>query len=212
METLAAITLRRSIRKYRDIPVEFEKVGHILNAARLAPSAGNIQDWKFILVTEEDTRKKIAEACLHQFWMQDAPLHIIVCAQPKKVASFYGERGEKVYCMQSGSAAIENMLLAATALNLGSCWVGAFEEGMLRKALKIPDNVIPQAVITIGYAAEKPKMPQKFKMENVMFIGQYGNKVKDLAAYLHYYSEHVQRAVKKGKEMVRKVIENKNNK
>lgn len=212
MELFAAITLRRSIRKYRDIPVEFEKVGHILNAARLAPSAGNIQDWKFILVTKEDSRKKIAEACVRQFWMQDAPLHIVVCAQPKKVAGFYGARGEKVYCMHNAGAAIENMLLAAVDQNLGACWVGAFEENMLRKALNIPGDVIPQAVITVGYAAEKPKMPQKFKIENVMFIEEYGNKIKDIDAYLHYYSEHVQAAIRKGKEMVRKVIEKKNNK
>ena len=104
------------------------------------------------------------------------------------------------------------MLLAAVDQNLGACWVGAFEENMLRKALNIPGDVIPQAVITVGYAAEKPKMPQKFKIENVMFIEEYGNKIKDIDAYLHYYSEHVQAAIRKGKEMVRKVIEKKNNK
>jgi len=209
METLEAITLRRSIRRYQDTPVEFEKVGNILNAARLAPSAGNVQDWRFILVTKEDVRKKIAEACVKQYWMQDAPVHIVVVGQPKKVATFYGEKGEKIYCMHGCAAAAENMLIAATAQGLGSCWVGAFEEGMLRKALNIPADVSPQAVITIGYAAEKPRMPQKFKMENITFIEAYGNRIKDVAAFLGYYGEHVQSAIKKGKEMFRKVLEKK---
>ncbi len=209
METLEAITLRRSIRKYQDIPVEFEKVGNILNAARLAPSAGNVQDWKFILVTKADVRTKIAEACVKQYWMQEAPVHIVVVGHPKKVATFYGEKGGKTYCMHGCGAAIENMLIAATAQGLGSCWVGAFEEGMLRKTLNIPADAAPQAVVTIGYAAEKPRMPQKFKTENVTFIEAYGNRIKDLAAFLGYYGEHVQSAIKKGKEMFRKVLEKK---
>ncbi|MBW2973074.1 nitroreductase family protein [Candidatus Woesearchaeota archaeon] len=209
METLDCITLRRSVRKYKDVPVEFEKIGNILNAARLAPSAGNVQDWRFILVTKEDARKKIAEACLHQLWMQDAPVHIVAVGHPKKVGTFYGERGEKVYCKHNCGAAVENILLAATAQGLGSCWVGAFEEAMLRKALNIPADAAPQAVITIGYAKEKPRMPRKFKLENITFIEQYGNRIKDISAYFGYYSEHVQRALKKGKEMFKKVLEKK---
>lgn len=209
METIEAISLRRSVRRYLDVPVEFEKVGSILNAARLAPSAGNVQDCRFILVTKEDIRKKIAEACLKQYWMQDAPLHIVVVSHPQKVASFYGEKGEKVYCLQGSGAAVENILIAAADQGLGSCWVGAFEEGMLRKALKIPADALPQAVITIGYAAEKPKMPQKFKIENVAFIEEYGNRIKDIDAFLGYYGAHVQSAIKKGKEMFRRVLEKK---
>lgn len=209
METLEAIRLRRSIRKYLDVPVEFGKVGNILDAARLAPSAGNVQDWKFILVTKEETRKKIAEACLKQYWMQDAPVHIVVVSHPKKVAAFYGEKGEKIYCRHSSAAAVENMLIAATDQGLGSCWVGAFEESMLRTVLKIPANASPEAIVTIGYAAEKPQMPQKFKTENVAFFESYGNRIKDIAAFMGYYGEHVQSAIKKGKEMFKKVLERK---
>ncbi|MBD3303648.1 hypothetical protein GF343_00740 [Candidatus Woesearchaeota archaeon] len=209
METLEALRLRRSIRNYMDVPVEFEKVGNILDAARLAPSAGNVQDWKFILVTKEETRKKIAEACLKQYWMQDAPVHIVVVCHPKKVAAFYGEKGEKVYCRHNSAAAVENMLVAAIDQGLGSCWVGAFEEDMLRTALKIPANASPEAVVTVGYAAEKPQMPQKFKIENIAFFESYGNRIKDIAAFMDYYGEHVQSAIKKGKEMFKKVLEKK---
>ena len=209
METLNCIATRRSVRKYKDIPLEFEKIGKILDAGRLAPSAGNLQDWKFILITEEETRKKIAEACLKQYWMQDAPVHIVVVSHPKRVARFYGDKGEKIYNLHNAAAAIQNMLLAAIDQGMGCCWVGAFEEGMLRQALDIPDSAMPQAVLTFGYADEKPPRPPKYTIENVTYIESYGNKVKDIAAYRGYYSEHVQRAIKKGREMVRKILDKK---
>jgi len=209
LETLNCIATRRSVRKYKDIPLEFEKIGKILDAGRLAPSAGNLQDWKFILITEEETRKKIAEACLKQYWMQDAPVHIVVVSHPKRVARFYGDKGEKIYNLHNAAAAIQNMLLAAIDQGMGCCWVGAFEEGMLRQALDIPDSAMPQAVLTFGYADEKPPRPPKYTIENVTYIESYGNKVKDIAAYRGYYSEHVQRAIKKGREMVRKILDKK---
>jgi nitroreductase len=209
LETLNCIATRRSVRKYKDIPLEFEKIGKILDAGRLAPSAGNLQDWKFILITEEETRKKIAEACLKQYWMQDAPVHIVVVSHPKRVARFYGDKGEKIYNLHNAAAAIQNMLLAAIDQGLGCCWVGAFEEGMLRQALSIPDSAMPQAVLTFGYADEKPPRPPKYTIENVTYIESYGSKVKDIAAYRGYYSEHVQRVIKKGREMVRKILDKK---
>jgi len=209
LDTLDCIATRRSVRKYKDISIEFEKIGKILDAGRLAPSAGNLQDWKFILVTEEEARKKIAEACLKQYWMQDAPVHIIVVSHPKRVARFYGEKGEKIYTQHNAAAAMQNMLLAANDQGLGCCWVGAFEEGMLRQALAIPDSAMPQAVLTFGYSDEKAKRPPKYTIEDVAFIEAYGNKVKDIAAYRGYYLEHVQRAIRKGKEMVRKILDKK---
>lgn len=207
MELIDAIKSRRSIRKYLDSPVEFEKVGVILEAARNAPSAGNVQDWKFIIVTEFETRKQIADACLQQYWMESAPVHIVVCAQPEKSERFYGERGKTLYSIQNSAAAIENMLLMASDQGLGSCWVSAFDADMLRTTVGIPENVIPQAVITAGYADEVPPSPQKLALENVVFIEKWGNRIRDMATYMEYYSAHVQNAVKKGKKLVQKIIE-----
>jgi nitroreductase len=209
METLDAITKRRCVRKYKDVPVEFEKIGHILNAGRLAPNAGNLQDWKFILVTKKDLREKITEACLGQHWMTTAPVYIVVIAHPERVKVHYGDRGEKVYCIQNSAAAMENMFLAAVDQGLGCAWVSAFEEGALKSALNIPGDAAPQGVLTIGYADETPGLPKKYTMTDITFIEQYGNKIKDFSAYLGYYSEHIQRAVKKGKETFKKVLENK---
>ena len=202
MDTIECIATRRSIRKFLDIPVEFEKLGNILDAGRHAPSAGNLQDWKFILITDEKMRAEVAKACVEQFWIATAPIHIIVCTSPEKTKRFYGRQGEK-YSIQNGAAVIQNMLLAAHAQELGSCWVGAFEDEALKRLLSIPDDVIIQGIIPIGYPDEKVPTPLRFTLENTTYIEGWGNRVKDIAAYMEWYGEHVQKAIKKGKELVK---------
>src|SRR3989338_6674650 len=101
METFEVIEKRRSIRKYLEVPIEWEKVGNILRAAQQAPSAGNLQDWKFVVVTDKEIRKKIANAALQQNWIEKAPVLIVVYSEPYKVKRFYGEIGEKVYSVQN---------------------------------------------------------------------------------------------------------------
>ncbi len=208
MDTLKCIESRRSIRKYLDRPVEFEKVGNILNAGRLAPSAGNVQDWKFILVIEHDLRKQIAEACMQQYWMETAPVHIVVCGQPVKTERMYGKRGEELYSIQNAAAAAENMLLAATDQGLGSCWISAFQESMLRRALAIDDDARPMGLITLGYADEMPSTPLKQTLETVTFIERWESRIKDFAAYIGYYSQHVAKAAGAGRAAVQRWIEN----
>jgi len=199
MEVFECISTRRSIRKYLDIPVEWDKVGTILEAGRLAPSSGNIQDYNFIVVQDEDKRKTIAEASLRQHWMSKAPVYIIVCADLKKSERFYGVRGSRLYSIQNCAAAIENMLLTAHSLDLGACWVGAFDENVVSRVLNIPDSVRPQAIITIGYSDEKPTIPQRYPLTTVAFLEKYGNRIKDMAAVLHDYSLVMERNLKKGK-------------
>ena len=207
METIECIRTRRSIRKFADTPLEFEKVGNVLDAGRCAPSAGNLQDWKFILVTESNTRQEIAEACLQQYWMNTAPVHIIVCAQPDRSERFYGERGRKIYSIQNCSAVAENMIIAAHDQGLGACWVSAFDESMIRRTVNIPESASPQVVVVIGYADEHPPEPPKLNIENVVYIEKWGSRIRDMAAWMEHYSEHVQKAVFAGKEFIKKGIE-----
>lgn len=175
MDTMEAILKRRSIRKYKDIPVEQDKLVTILEAGRQAPSAGNIQEWKFVFVTEKSTISKIAEACLKQYWIETTPLVIVIVSNPEKSIQHYGERG-KIYAIQNCAAAAENMLLAATSVGLASCWVSAFDELMLKEALGIPERGTPQAVLTIGYADEEVPTPFKTPLESVVFLQKYGNR------------------------------------
>ena len=186
MEVLDAILSRRSIRKYMDVPVEREKIGRILEAGKAAPSAGNIQNWKFLLIEQADKRQKIAEACLQQWWMAKAASIIIIVTEPDKVRQFYGIRGERLYSVQNAAAAAMCMLLQAHELGLGSCWVGAFDEAKLKTLCSIPDQARPQIVLTIGYPDENPPPPPEFGMEEVMFFRDFGgqpNRIEDIPFY-----------------------------
>jgi len=173
MELQEAIKERRSIKKYLPTPVEHEKVSLLINAASLAPSSGNIQNWAFVLVTDKDKQQEIAKACLDQLWMAQAPLHIVVCAKTEKIKEFYGQKADD-YSHQNCSAAIQNILLTATELGLGSCWVGAVNERIIRKTLSMEDSEKVIAVITIGYKDEDPKQPARTKAEFFTFFDKWG--------------------------------------
>ena len=179
MDAIDAIMTRRSIRKYRDIPVEWDKVGVILEAGRLAPSSGNLQNWKFIVVLDEEKRKGIAEACLEQFWMQNAPVHIIIVSEIEKARRFYGVRGERLYTVQNAAAVAENMLIAAHAQGLGACWVGSFDEEQLRRVCSIPEYIRPQAVITVGIPDEIVPTPGKYRIYDIVHLEKWDAKIKD---------------------------------
>ena len=193
MNTLEAINARRSVRRYLDRPVEFEKITTILDAARKAPSAGNLQDWRFVIVSERGLISQVASYSIEQYWVQTAPLVIIVCAVPEKHEMYYGLRGKRLYNIQDCAASIQNILLAATELGLGSCWIGAFEEEKLRELFGIPVDVRPQAVITIGYSDETPKDRQLIELENLAFFNRYNSKIEKLHIVFRDYSTEWQK-------------------
>lgn len=205
MEVVECIKTRRSVRKFLEVPVEWDKIGQIVDAGRYAPNAGNLQNWKFIIVLNQDTRKALAEACLQQLWMSKAPAHIIICSEPEKAKRFYGIRGERLYTIQNCAAAVQNMLLTAHSLGLGACWVGAFDEDMIKRAVSIPDYARPQAVIPIGYPGEKVPTPTMYQLENLVYMEGWGARIKDLDEYLGYTSAVVQDFIKKGKDLAKKI-------
>ncbi len=207
MDTLEVIYTRRSIRRYRDIPVEWDKVGMILEAGRAAPSAGNLQGWKFVVITDPEKIKLLAEAALQQYWMASAKVHIIVVAQFEKSRRFYGVRGERLYTIQDCAAACQNMLLAAHFLGLGSCWIGAFDEDAVKRTAGIPEEARPQAIITLGYPDEEPPVPTKYKLEQVVMTERWkmGQQVKDIAITMGYPSLKVAKYIDKTKEFIGKM-------
>jgi len=204
MDVFDSINQRRSVRKYMDIPVPFESVGRICDAGAKAPSAGNLQDVKFIIVLDEGKRKALAEASLQQYWMSRAPVHIVVCVELSKCRRFYGIRGERLYAIQNAAAAVENMLLAANALDLAACWVGAFNEDQVKRACGIPDYARPQAIVTVGYADEKPLAPPKLKIENLVFLEKYQNRIRNVPLVLGEISPNTEAAVKGAKSKLEK--------
>jgi len=167
MECIEAINGRRSIRKFKDRQIEKELIGQLLDAARMAPSAGNIQARDFIVISDKITRQKLAKAAMGQSFIEQAPVAIVVIANIERSSRIYRSRGE-LYAIQDASAGIENLLLAAHSLGLGTCWVGAFDEAQVTALLGIPDKARPVAIIPLGYPGEQPSAPPRMVPERLV--------------------------------------------
>jgi len=153
LDTYEAILTRRSIRRFEDQPVTREQLEKLLEAARWAPTAGNLQPWVFVVVTAADARAALAAAAFGQRFVAEAPAVIGVAAAPPE-DSPYGLRGRELYCLQDTAAAVQNVLLAAHAMGLGACWVGAFDDGAVAQALELRKGERPVALVPVGVPAQ----------------------------------------------------------
>ena len=154
MDFWEVIACRHSVRDYaddRDIPQDV--IEKVLGAAVQAPSAGNLQSWRFIIVRDEALKTALARAAFDQRFVARAPVVVVVCSVPDRSGRRYGDRGRSLFTIQDTAAATENMLLAVTALGLGACWVGSFDERAVVKALALPGELRPVALVPIGYPA-----------------------------------------------------------
>jgi len=156
MDVLEAISSRRSVRSFKTGTVSDDEARTLLEAAHWAPSAGNIQPWEFILVRKPETKRALSEAAFDQSFIEAAPLVVVVCADEQRSIQSYGLRGKNLFCIQDTAAAVQNILLCACSLGLGTCWVGAFEEQKVRRVLRVPDGVRPVALVPMGYPAKAP--------------------------------------------------------
>jgi nitroreductase len=142
---------RYSVRAFDpDVEVSAQVVERLLQAAIRAPSAGNRQPWHFYVVRDAAVQQGLAAAAYGQDFVARAPVVIVVCADPEQSAGRYGDRGRELYCLQDTAAAAEHILLAAVALGLGGCWVGAFDEGQAARVLELPVRHRPVAILPIG--------------------------------------------------------------
>jgi nitroreductase len=153
---LEAIRGRRSIRAFKSQNVPQEVITELIDAARWAPSAGDIQPWEFIIIRKPEIKKRLVEAALGQAFIEEAPVVIVVCANESRSSQRYGTRGRTLYCLQDTAATIQNIHLLAHSLGLGSCWVGAFKEEEAMEVLKLSLGTRPIAIIPVGYPAEAP--------------------------------------------------------
>jgi nitroreductase len=170
MDVFEAIKNRRSIRTFEKQAVSEEQVEKLIDAARHAPSAGNIQPWEFIVVRDQKVKRHLSVAALDQAFIEDAPVVIVVCANEARSSQGYGNRGVNLYCIQDTAAATQNLLLAAYALGLGSCWVGAFREEIARKVLNTPPHVRPVSIIPVGYPAGKPSSRGRRALDDIVHL------------------------------------------
>jgi nitroreductase len=168
MEFMEVITKRRSIRKYKPDPIAEEKIRYVLEAARLAPSWGNWQCWKYIVVTDESLKKVITQ---HE-WATKAPVIIVGCADTKKSGT---EHGQHYYMMDMGIS-MEHMILAATEQGLGTCWIGKyFDEKKVKKVLNIPKNFRVVAMTPLGYPDGEGIVKPRKELEEIVSRNTFSN-------------------------------------
>lgn len=167
METLDTIFTRRSIRKYQNKEVPKELVEKILKAAMSAPSARNEQPWHFLVITDKKILKQIPEIHPHAAMAREAQLAILVCGDLNLQTATDG------FWQEDCSAAVQNLLLAVTDLGLGAVWTGIYpnQERVqnFKQFFNLPQNIIPFALIPIGYPAEKPKAKDNFRQDRIHY-------------------------------------------
>lgn len=210
MEVFKAIKERRSIRKFKKKLVPYELLTEALDAARWAPSAGNLQPHEFIIVEDDDIKEQLAIASLKQMFIKDAPVVVVFCVDTERTSLKYGLRGKHLYSVLDGAAAIENFLIASYALGLGSCWVSAFDETAVRNILKLPTPVLPLAIVPVGFPDETPSPPPRIDMSHIIHHDQYGRieELRGTAGYeLHKIAEETVREeiAKEEQERIKKV-------
>ncbi len=166
MEFFEVLEKRHSVRAYQRKPIEEEKLKLILSAAGMAPSAGNLQAFEVILVFDEKKKELLSKFALNQWFIAEAPVVLVFFANPERNVWRYGKRGADLYCLQDATIACAYAQLAATALGIGSCWVGAFDDKELKQYLNVPGAWKPVAILTLGYPAEEAVSPPKRSIDD----------------------------------------------
>jgi len=170
VDLFTAILQRRSIRQFADQPMDTEHLEKILDAARWAPSGGNRQRWRFIVVTSPSLKDMVRKVSPGIFSCPAA--FVAICSLRE---GRVGRLDRSLYLADCAMAA-QNMLLAAYALGLGSCIVLSFSKIALKEILDMPENVEPEFIITLGYADEQPQPPPRLPLEEIVFAEQYGER------------------------------------
>jgi len=166
LNVFEAIKVRRSIRKYKLGTIPKEKLKMILDAARQAPSAGNRQPWRFIVVTDWERKRALAEAANNQMFIVDAGAIIVAVGIPA-ISKRWFDKDPMI--------ATEHMVLAATALGYGTCWIGDFNEDEVKQLLKIPQEVNVITMLPIGIPDETPEPRSRKEIPEIFFEEEYNN-------------------------------------
>jgi len=163
MTVFEAISKRYSCRQYTDRTIEANKLSRVLEAARLAPSAKNLQDWRFVVVTDKAVRLKVAEAANRQMFLADAAAIIVGCSN----------NSEQMRCGQAVgpidvAIALEHIALQAVEEGLGTCWIGSFYPEQVREILQIPQDIAIIELMSLGYPADTPVSHRRMDMDKIV--------------------------------------------
>jgi nitroreductase len=168
MEFFEVVEKRHSIRKYNETPVEEEKLQQILQTINRAPSAGDLQGYEVFVVRKTEHRQALVVAADGQAFLAEAPVVLVFCSNPARSAVWYKKRGIKLYSVQDATIACTFAMLAACALGLATVWVGAFSEQAVRKAISLPDDLMPVAMLPVGYAAKEPRITPRRELADLV--------------------------------------------
>ncbi|MCE5329670.1 nitroreductase family protein [bacterium] len=168
---LEIVEKRKSIRSYKSIEVEKEKLDYVLEAFRKAPSAKNLQPWKLVVITDKSIIKNLAVACNNQTFISEAPVVIVACAKEEEA---YGRMGGYLnsYPIDIGIS-LEHLILAATEQGLGTCWIGAFNEKAVKEVIRAPENVRVVAATPLGYPNEQGRERNRKPIEEIISFNSY---------------------------------------
>jgi nitroreductase len=157
MDVLDAIKKRKSVRKFVSKPVEREKLTAVLEAGRLAPSASNRQEWRFVVVSDGETKRRLAEAANNQAFVGEAAVVIAACAETDEHVMRCGQACYPI----DVAIALDHMTLAAVEFGLGTCWIGAFDERGVKQVLGVPEEVRVVALMPMGYPSDSSAVSKK---------------------------------------------------
>ena len=164
MEVIPEIVRRYSCRAYEERPVEQDKLERILEAARLAPSASNKQEWRFVVVRERTMREKLSAAANHQPFVVEAPVVLVCCALHPEYRMRCGQAAGAI----DVSIAMEHIALQAVREGLGTCWIGSFYPDQVRPLLGIPEEVAIIELMTLGYPADRPRAKNRLPLDDIV--------------------------------------------
>ncbi|HID07416.1 MAG TPA: nitroreductase [Armatimonadetes bacterium] len=168
MDFFEAVAQRHSIRAYKPDPLPDDILQRILETINAAPSAGNLQGYEVVVVRDPERKRMLARAAFGQNFIAQAPVVLVFLQNPRRSASRYGQRGATLYSLQDATIACTFAHLAATALGLGSCWVGAFDDDAVASAVEAPSDMRPVAVLPIGYPDERPWATGRRRLDDLI--------------------------------------------
>ena len=166
MDFFDVVEKRQSVRKYAAKPVEQEKLDTILAATNRAPSDGNYQSYELYVIRGDEKRGELAAATFDQGFIAQAPVALVFCSNPSRCQYTPAE----IYALEDATIACTFAMLAATALGLSSCWIGAFDPRSVARVIHCPPEVVPISILPIAYADETPELTTRRAMSDLVHV------------------------------------------
>lgn len=164
---LDLISSRHSVRAFKETPISEDKINALIKASTKGPSSGNLQSYQIFIIKDTE-KEKLVEAAHGQGYINEAPIVMVFCADPKKCSIDYGLRGEELFCIQDATISCAYTQIAAHSLGLSSVWIGSFDEDKVSQILQLRDNLKPIAILPIGISNETPEITNRRPIDEIV--------------------------------------------